>query len=49
MAIADIEPDRTYMVFSGEDSYPINHDVQAIGLRMLIDQLSAVAEPATSG
>lgn len=34
-ANADLQPDRSFVVCSGEERYPLSHSVEAIGLREL--------------
>lgn len=40
-AIQDLKPSRTLIVHAGEDSFPLNDGVEAIGLGMLGEQLRA--------
>jgi hypothetical protein len=39
-ALADIEPDRSFVVYPGEDRYPLGDDVEAISLGGLCAALS---------
>ncbi len=41
MARDDLEPVQSYVVYSGDDRYPIRHGVEAISLRALCDMLAA--------
>lgn len=38
-ALQDLEPDRTFVVYSGEDRYPLSKNVQAIGLSEILGML----------
>ena len=38
----DIEPKRSFVVYSGEERYPITADVEAIGLKELASMLAAI-------
>ncbi len=40
LARADIQPDRSFVVHSGEDRYPITEGIEAIGLRELASELA---------
>ena len=40
-AIADLKPSRTFIVHAGEDSFPLNGGVEAIGLSALGERLRA--------
>lgn len=40
-ALEDIQPERAYVVYGGNDSYPLNHAVEVTGLRELCCQLQA--------
>ena len=44
-ACQDLQPVRRYLVHAGDDSYPLPHGVEAIGLRPLIHQLRT-SQPA---
>ena len=35
-ACADVKPERTFVVYSGEERYPISKDVEAVGLREMV-------------
>jgi hypothetical protein len=39
-ARADLEPDRCFVVYSGEERYPLGPGIEAIGLRGLARELS---------
>jgi len=41
-SIADIQPDRTYVVYSGSDRYPKGEGIEVIGLRELAEELAAL-------
>ena len=41
-AIEDLEPDRTFIVYSGDERYPMKNGVEAIGLREMALELSAL-------
>lgn len=41
LARADLEPDRCFVVHSGEDRFPLGPGIEAIGLRALAKELSA--------
>jgi len=38
-ACQDLQPTRRYLVHAGDDSHPLPHGVEAIGLRQLMDKL----------
>lgn len=38
-AMEDIEPDKTFVVYSGDEQYPLNKDVEVIGLIGLMKKL----------
>ncbi|MEO0975202.1 MAG: DUF4143 domain-containing protein, partial [Pseudomonadota bacterium] len=42
-ALEDIEPDRAFVVHAGEDRYPLDEHVDAIGLSALLEELTAWA------
>ena len=42
-AIEDVRPDRTFIVYGGDERYPKAQGIEAIGLRELADELSALA------
>ena len=35
-ACADVKPERAFVVYSGEERYPISKDVEAVGLREMV-------------
>lgn len=39
-ALEDIEPDKSFVVYSGEDRYPITENTEVIGLSELADELA---------
>ena len=39
-ALEDVQPSQAFIVHSGEDRYPISHDVHAIGLQELAERLA---------
>ncbi len=41
-AIKDIEPDRTFVVYSGDEHYPMGKGIEAISLRDMAFELSAL-------
>ncbi|MDT8429369.1 MAG: ATP-binding protein [Pseudomonadales bacterium] len=41
-ACEDLKPARSFVVYSGEDRYPINKNVEAIGLREMASMLAGV-------
>lgn len=40
-ALEDIEPERCFVVYPGQERYPLGEDVEAIGLPELCDELSS--------
>lgn len=40
----DLEPARSFIVYSGDDRYPISEDVEAIGLREMASLLAGLSE-----
>ena len=40
-AKTDLKPDQTFIVYSGDESYPVAGDIEAIGLRKLASRLAA--------
>jgi hypothetical protein len=42
IAREDIAPKRSFVVYSGEDRYPVSKDVEAIGERELAGMLAAI-------
>ena len=42
IAVDDLQPDRTFVVYSGEERYPMGGGVEAIGLTALADELAAL-------
>ena len=43
MAIEDVQPDRTFLVYGGNERYPKESGIEAIGLRELADELAQLA------
>ena len=43
MAIEDVQPDRTFLVYGGNERYPKGSGIEAIGLRELADELAQLA------
>lgn len=41
-AVEDLEPDRTFVVYSGDERYPMTKGVEAIGLREMAFELAAL-------
>lgn len=41
-AVEDLEPDRTFVVYSGDERYPMTRGVEAIGLREMAFELAAL-------
>ncbi|MCY3488156.1 MAG: ATPase, partial [Bacteroidetes bacterium] len=39
-AISDIEPEHTFVVYAGEDRYPVGESIEVIGLREMALLLS---------
>jgi uncharacterized protein len=48
-AIQDLKPERSIMVFAGEDRYPLGEGVEAVGLALLVEELRGGRVKATSG
>jgi hypothetical protein len=42
-ALGDLEPDRAFIVYSGEERYPKGEGIEAIGLRGLAEELAGAA------
>jgi uncharacterized protein len=42
-AIADLRPTRALLVHAGDDRYPISEHIEAIGLRLLAEELASAA------
>jgi uncharacterized protein len=42
-ALADIEPERSFVVYAGADRYPLGEDVEAIGLSELCRELESTS------
>jgi hypothetical protein len=42
-AKTDLEPSRVFVVYDGEDRFPLAKDIEAIGLQELARELAAVA------
>ena len=47
-ALNDVEPERAFIVYGGEDRYPKAERVEAIGLRDMAAELAALSGPADS-
>ena len=45
-ACEDLKPAKRWMVHGGSDSYPLGDEVQAIGLRALVDELQSLRSQA---
>ncbi len=45
-ACEDLKPAKRWMVHGGSDSYPLGDEVQAIGLRTLVDELQSLRSQA---
>ena len=41
-ALEDVKPDRSFVVYSGLDRYPVTEDTDAISLLELAQELSAI-------
>ena len=41
-ARADLKPARSFVVYSGQDRYPLMEGVEVIGLRMMAEVFSSV-------
>ena len=41
-AVEDLEPDRTFVVYSGDERYPMTDGIEAIGLREMAHELAAL-------
>ena len=41
-ALADLHPDRAFLVYSGEERYPKGDGIEAIGVRELALELTAL-------
>jgi predicted AAA+ superfamily ATPase len=39
-AQADLEPDQTFVVYSGEESYPLKENITAIGLGEIVRKIA---------
>lgn len=42
LALADIKPDQTFLVYSGEERYPKAEGIEAIGLQAMANELSSM-------
>lgn len=42
VALADLRPDKAFLVYSGEERYPRGGDLETIGLEALADELSSL-------
>ncbi|MCY4027157.1 MAG: hypothetical protein OXH75_12710 [Acidobacteria bacterium] len=49
VAAEDLQPDRTFLVHSGEQRYPLGGRIEAIGLTALADALAALRSPDGAG
>ena len=47
-ALNDVQPERAFIVYGGEDRYPKAERVEAIGLRDMAVELAALSAPADS-
>ena len=45
IARADLDPRRSFVVYSGEDRYPISKEVEAIGIREMASLLAELSRP----
>lgn len=43
-ALADLQPERTFLVYSGDERYPKGDGIEAIGLRDLAQELAALGD-----
>ena len=41
-ALEDIQPDRSFVVYGGEDRYPKGHGTEVIGLKKMAQLLAAL-------
>ncbi|MCB9186025.1 MAG: ATPase, partial [Flavobacteriales bacterium] len=39
-ALEDLQPDRAFIVYSGDERYPLNSEIEVIGLRELAEMVS---------
>ncbi|MCY4077890.1 MAG: ATP-binding protein [Acidobacteria bacterium] len=49
VAVDDLQPDRTFVVHSGEERYPMGGGVEAVGLTALADALASLRPPGGAG
>ncbi len=42
VALTDLRPDEVFLLYSGEERYPLGDGVEAIGLNALVDELSGL-------
>ena len=49
IAVDDLQPDRTFLVHSGEERYSLGGGIEAIGLTALADALAALRPPGGEG
>ena len=47
IAMDDLQPDRTFLVYSGDERYPLGGGIEAIGLTAMADALARL-EPTPS-
>ena len=43
-ALADLQPERAFLVYSGDERYPKGGGIEAIGLRDLAQELAALGD-----
>ena len=41
----DLQPDRTFLVYSGNERYPLSSDIEAIGLTAMAHALAELERP----
>jgi hypothetical protein len=47
LALEDVQPQRAFVVYSGQERYPISADVEVISLLKLMQGLQALPLPKT--
>ena len=47
IAMDDLQPDKTYLVYSGDERYPLSGGMEAIGVKAMAEALAGL-EPARS-
>ena len=45
IALDDVKPDRAFVVYGGDDRYPVGAGIEVIGLRELATELAALGRP----